>query len=307
MNKLNGLINNNSFENQVLYLLDKPNKDFGFFYQDKTVYFGRKSIPGTDTESIDTSYLDLNMNVYIQSVTLNSSFDSGYYDLLAFKGNIDDETYFDIFYNICNAYCYDSKGISFYDFFKSLTDIFKQDRGEVYKKLIGLIGELIVIKKFYKEMKLNISNNWHLTGTNSKFDFSFKNSNLEIKTTIKSELAFEIRHSQIFNNQNNYIGVCSLIETGEGESLQSLKDFFNSIDEFSNNVNFQISLNNEYMKVTEKKDREKSFVLDDFKIYSIRNMETITNVPSCISSISYKYDFSNIVESSINELFEDER
>ena len=151
MNKLNGLINNNSFENQVLYLLDKPNKDFGFFYQDKTVYFGRKSIPGTDTESIDTSYLDLNMNVYIQSVTLNSSFDSGYYDLLAFKGNIDDETYFDIFYNICNAYCYDSKGISFYDFFKSLTDIFKQDRGEVYKKLIGLIGELIVIKKFYKE------------------------------------------------------------------------------------------------------------------------------------------------------------
>ena len=149
MNKLNELINKNYFEDQVLYLLDKPSEEFGFFYQDDTVYFGRKSVPGTEAESIDTSYLDLNMNVYIQSVTLDASFTTGYYDLLAFKGNIDDEMYFDIFYNICNAYCFDSKGISFYDFFKSLADIFKRERGEVYKKLIGLIGELLVIKKYF--------------------------------------------------------------------------------------------------------------------------------------------------------------
>lgn len=302
MNRLNEIIDNNNFDVDVLYLIYKPNDEFGFFYQNGTVFFGKKSIPGTEAESIDTSYLDLNMNIFIKSISFDSSFTTGYYDLLAFKGRTSDEMYFDTFYNICNAYCSDTKGISFYDFFKSLTDIFKKDRGEVYKRLIGLIGELMVIKKIYSEKGINIADNWHLTGTNSKFDFSFLNSNLEIKTTTKSEMVFELKHSQIFNNQNNYIGVVSLIETGEGESLDSLREYFNSMDVFSNDVKFQIALTNEYLKVKEKKDREKSFALDSFEVFSINDMETINEIPSCISSIKYNYDFSYVEPCSIDEV-----
>lgn len=302
MNKLNSIIINNEFENDKLYLLLKPNNDFGFFYQNHIVYFGKKSVPNTEQESITTSYLDLNLNIYVESLSLDSSFETGKYDLLAYKGDLDNEMYFDIFYNICNAYCFDSKGISFYEFFNSLVDIFRKEKEQNFKNLVGLLGELFVIKKVYEDYHHSLANNWHLTGSNSRFDFSFKKCNLEIKATSKSESVFLLKHSQIFNNQNNFVGVCSLIETGEGESIESLFQYFKSIPEFSQNVKFQLALNDEIMKVNNLSDRRKSFVLDSFKIYSNKNMETLVDIPPMISKIEYEYDFSDIEESSFDEI-----
>lgn len=302
MNKLNEIIENNTFISSKLYLLEKPAENFGFFYQDGIVYFGKESTLGTETESIDTSYLDLNMNVYMESDDENQSFKSGYYDLLSFKGDIND-SYFDIFYSICSSYCKDNRKIDFYDFFNSIIEIFKKNKAEIYKKLIGLIGELLLIKEMFEKHKINIADSWHLTGTNSKFDFSFKNSNLEVKTTSKSEVTFKLKHSQIFNNQNNYVGVVSLIETGRGDSIDTLVEYFKTNSEFNANVKFQIALVNEYTKITSKNDREKSFAIDSIKFFSVKNMPTIKDIPSEISHIEYEYDFVGIEESGYKEMF----
>ncbi|MDD4156816.1 MAG: PD-(D/E)XK motif protein, partial [Candidatus Cloacimonetes bacterium] len=216
MNKLTEIINETKFENGKLYLIDKPNDLFGFFYQDQIVYFGKRSDnSSTDINPIYTQYLDLNAHVYISNITENSSFKAGYYDLLSFKGELDDQ-YFDVFCNICLVFSNDVS-LSFIEFFTSLVDIFQKAKESTFKNLIGLIGEFFLIKQTYETQCINVSNNWHMTGINSKFDFCFKNFNIEVKTTTKSEQKFLLKHSQIFNNQNNYVCVVSLIETGEGE------------------------------------------------------------------------------------------
>lgn len=303
MNKLNEIIFNNEFDKDKLYLLYKPTNDFGFFYQNNVVYFGKRSSNKAISESISTAYLDLNMNIFIESLSMDSSFESGTYDLLAFKGNLDNEMYFDIFFNICNSYCFDSESISFYEFFNSLVNIFKKDNDKSYKNLIGLIGELLVIKKAYTDYGISIANNWHLTGSNSKFDFSFSKSNLEIKSTTKSELVFLLKHSQIFNTQNNFVGVCLIIETGEGFSINDLEKYFSGISLFSQNVKFQLALMKEILKISNR-DKERSFVLDEFKVFSIKDMATISDIPPMVTNIQYDYDFSYLKESKFEEVID---
>ena len=305
MNKLNEIISNNVFIDNKLYLLEKPADGFGFFFQNGIVYFGKESEIGTEAESIDTSYLDLNMNVYMESEEEEQSFKTGYYDLLSYKGDLDD-LYFDVFYKICKSYCLDTKGISFYDFFNSIVEIFKRNKADIYKKLIGLIGELLFIKFIYEKYNKNIIDNWHLTGANSKFDFSFKNLNIEVKTTTKNDLVFKLKHSQIFNNQNNFVCVVSLIETGIGDTLSSLINYFENTPVFARNVKFQIALVNEYVKISSKDDKEKAFSLDNISCYSISNMPSITDIPAEISNIVYEYNFSDIEETLLEEILADE-
>lgn len=298
MNKLNETIEKTEFKTDILYLLDSPDVNFGFFYQNGTVYFGKKSVSGTETESIDTSLLDMNLNIYIQSVESGNSFESGYYDLLAFKGELDGD-HFDIFYNICVSYCQDVSDISFTGFFNALVDLFKKNKESIYKNLVGVIGELFLIKYCCEKYGINLSDNWHLTGSNSKFDFSLKSCNIEVKTTSKVESEFLLKHYQLFNNQNNYISVISIIETGEGESLQSLCTYFSVNEPFANNVKFQIALTRELLRVNEKKEKARSFCLDKLKIYSVKNMETIGSIPANISEVQYNYNFTDVKESNL--------
>lgn len=301
MNKLNEIINKMNFENGKLYLIDSPNNNYGFFYQDQIVYFGKKSDSSSkDICSIDTQYLDLNAYVFISSVTENNSFESGRYDLLSFKGELEDQ-YFDVFYNICLAFAQD-KALSFVEFFSSLVEIFQKPKDGQYKNLIGLIGELMFIKNAYEKTGIDISDNWHLCGINSKFDFSFNDFNIEIKSTTKSEQKFLLNYNQVFNNQNNFVGVVSIIETGEGESLKSLYNYFLGEQKFSKNVKFQIALSKEMIRVTDKKERLRSFAIDSIELYSVKDMETITYIPSCISNVTFDYDFTDTPKYKVEDI-----
>lgn len=303
MNLLNDIIDKSVFENGKLYLLNKPSNDFGFFYQDGIVYFAKKSMPSTTNSSVDTAYLDMNLCVYITSDNSTGSFETGNYDMLAFKDKLEGIE-FDAFYNICVSYANDSSDLDFSDFFSSLVELFKKTKEGSTKNLIGLIGELLLIKKIYEDYEINISENWHLTGSNSKFDFSFEQFNLEVKTTTSSEMKFLLKHDQIFNNQKNYIAVVSLIETGDDESIETLSKYFSTTEPFKNNVKFQIAIQKELLKVTEKKDKKRSFALDDVEIFDCEKMQTITNIPGCISKIEYYYNFSDLDSIEIESIFE---
>lgn len=302
MNKLNTIINSTEFLKDKLYLLEKISDDFGFFYQNGIVYFAKKSTPGSVNHSVDTSYLDMNLCVYISSEEDNSSFDTGNYDMLAYKDKLEG-VYFDVFYNICLSYANDSGEFEFSDFFSSLVEIFKKTKEGSTKNLIGLIGELMLIKKIYEDYEFNMASNWHLSGSSSKFDFSFENFNLEVKTTTGSEMKFLLKHDQIFNNQKNYICVISLIETGDDESLDSLVDYFANTIPFRNDVKFQIAIQKEILKITEKKDKKRGFALDSIDIFDCEKMETIHNIPGCISKINYEYNFAELESEDISELF----
>ena len=305
MNKLLEIINEKKFENDKLYLIEKPSDEFGFFYQNGIVYFAKESSPSISNHSVDTSYLDMNLGVYITSEDENSSFKTGNYDMLAFKSDLN-SLEFDVFYNICKAYVEDSSEYDFAEFFSSLVELFNKSKEGNKFNLIGLCGELLFIRKLYEEYEINVSNNWHLVGSKSKFDFSFPEFNLEVKTSTKNEMTFLLKHDQIFNNQKNYIAIVSLIETGEGYNIDSLNEYFKNTYPFSNNVKFQIALQSELLKLTDKRDKKRFFVLDEMEVFECDKMNTIQNIPNCITNIKYDYNFGDLESVDIEELFNGE-
>lgn len=302
MNKLLQIINGKQFEQDKLYLIDKPSNEFGFFYQNGIIYFAKESSPSVTNHSVDTPYLDMNLSVYITSEDENSSFKSGNYDMLAFKEDLN-SLEFDVFFNICKAYVSDSSDYDFAEFFNSLVELFNNSKDSSNLNLIGLIGELIFIKKMYEEYEINTANSWHLVGSKSKFDFSFPEFNIEVKTSTKSEMKFLLKHDQIFNNQKNYIAIISLIETGEGESIDSLSYYFKNKFPFSNNVKFQIAIQQELLKIHDKRDKKRSFTLDEMNVFECSKMETIKQIPSFVSNIKYEYNFDDLESINIEELF----
>ena len=299
MNQLLEIIKSRTFENDKLYLIKNLNDDYGFFYSNKEIIFGKKSDRTSIGSSISTDYLDMELNVYIESLNLNNTYNSGNYDLLIFK-NITEEIKMDIFYSICCSYANDQSGISFSDFFNSLVDIFREHGDMDYANVLGLLGEMIFIKKVYEVSGKNISQNWHRTGINSKFDFTFSGLNIEVKTTSKSELEFSLKHSQIFNNQNNYVAIVNVLETGEGESIETLCDYFQKTKPFSTDVKLQICINKELTRV--RKPGKNKFSLDNIFLIDVNDMKRLDDIPSCISNISYDYDFSDIRKSDINKI-----
>lgn len=305
MNKLNGIIDQQILENGKLYLLEKPCDGFGFFYQDGVVYFAKNSSDSSSGESVGTSCLDINLGVRITSDEENSSFKTGCYDMLAFKDDLKTSK-FDVFYKICSSYAHDSNKLEFSEFFRTLVDLFNKPKDEIQRNLIGLIGELMFMKKIYEDFGANASNNWHLCGSNSKFDFSFQKFNVEVKTSTNENMTFLLKHSQIFNNQKNYVCVISIIETGEGDSVGSLVDYFSNNVPFRNNVKFQIAIQKELARVADKKDKERRFVLDTIEVFDCSKLKTIENIPGCISNVQYDYNFSETNSIDVSDLFETE-
>lgn len=303
MNKLNEIINSQSFTNDKLYLLYKPSPEFGFFYQNNVVYFACKSSFSSSSDSVETAYLDMNLGVNITSDNENGSFETGAYDMLAFKDKFDGPE-FDAFYNICTSYAQGSSDLEFPDFFNSLVELFKKTKDDSKKNLVGLIGELMFIKCLNDDYGINASENWHLSGSNSKFDFSFPTFNVEVKTSTNSNMTFLLKHNQIFNNQKNYICVVSVIETGEGESIETLVNSFSTNEPFKNNVKFQIAIQKELLKVTDKKDRHRKFVLDSIDVFDGNTLKTISQIPGCISNIEYDYNFSESEPVELASIFE---
>lgn len=73
---------------------------------------------------------------------------------------------------------------------------------------------------------------------------------------------------------------------------------------FKNNVKFQIAIQKELLKVTENKDKKRSFALYDIEIFDCEKMQTITNIPGCMSQIENYYNFSDLDSIEIKSIFE---
>lgn len=300
MNRLNELIYNNSFEKDKLYLLKKINDDFGFFYQNDNVYFGKKANEFSDKSlTLETSCLNFYAKLSIKAITSNASFEEGEYDLLMFK-NVEDISLFDVFYEMCLTYIASSEQISFYEFFNNLSTMF-DEKNDIFENIEGLVGELILAKEMYEKYNLNIMKYWHTNGSTSKFDFSFPNYNVEVKTTIKTEPIFTIKHDQIFNNQNNYVAIVNIIENGNGIDVITLINYFLNDNEFKNDFNVTKKLFAELLRLNNNKNKDKKFNLVEINFVDINDMNQIKDIPSNISKMVYSYDFSDTKKKSFDD------
>src|SRR5699024_7007357 len=145
----------------------------------------------------------------IRSFEKNQTFISGRYNVLDFlptaKGY--DESNLESFVNLCVAHTEFMGGKAFVKFFFSLSELFQSPKYQQSKNLIGLFGELSFLKYLCETFSLDLSDRWHSGGEFDKYEISLKNKNIEIKTTSTPDENVIIKHSQLFNTDQNYLVV----------------------------------------------------------------------------------------------------
>lgn len=284
------------------YLVQKINDKAAFFLNNNQLYFVVRAV--SLEEKIDkTTYLTLYTHININASQDAGSIENGYYDMLIYNGLIDDPS-FQSFYDLCAMFATSEYSISFSDFFDALVKLFSAPKEQNYKNLIGFFGELFLIKEVSEKCNLVIAENWHNSiGTNDKYDFSFKNFNIEVKTTSDETMEFEIKHSQIFNDKLNYLALFNIQSDNSGYTMSDLFDYFKEHNQFSSNIKFWVKLHTEKLKINQNDFASRKFSIKKLMFYCNRDLNTIGQIPECISKIHYLYNFANKKGCSLEEIF----
>jgi hypothetical protein len=271
-----------------LYLLEKISDSAGLFLFDKKIAFAQKTNSAGGV-AVSTNFVEFQPSILVKSVVNDPSFESGRFDFLILK-SMDSDELTNSFIDLTSLYG-QHPTMPFDSFISSIVELFQLPKKQIELDCIGLYGELSFIYAAWK-LGIDISVYWHLNGVFSKYDFSSKKVNVEVKTSTSDSNTFLIKHSQIFNGSNNVVALVSLRdEEAMGRSLKDIVAFFQNTAPFCDNVAFQISLRKELMKKIGNEVFEKRFSVSGIYGFKSDWLQTIANIPECISDISYKYTF----------------
>lgn len=281
----------------TLYLLEKVSNGGGFFALNGNALYMVPNTEACTSQNIKTEYLRLQTCTHISAFDGSSrSFDTGYYDFIElFVGNKEDcLENLSAFVNLCVSYSIDSEEIDFISFFDSLVKLFQLPTEQQYKNLVGLYGELSVIKYFFDEFKEDFSKFWQTEGEYSKIDIVTPKINIEVKTTTTDILAFKLKHSQLFdNNVETYLAAVSLSENNSGKSLNELIREMCNNPHYCNSLSFSTNVEREKRKISPKEADRKRFVFKSVRLYNSNDICPFPVIPANISDLSYKIDLSN--------------
>lgn len=287
-------------EDNVLLLAKKLTTSSGLFVSMNKVLYLQKTKRG-DSTFLNTEFLSYESRVMVTSVVNDASFQSGFYSAIIYKG-IPDKDKLTTFTLLAESYANNNEIMDLEKFFYSLIDLFQLPQEQKTKNLIGFYGELKFIELIWKTYGISIASNWHTSGVMSKYDFVFVKANFEIKTTIGCNLIIPIKHSQLFNNANNYLIIMSCELNNSGETLNKLVDRLIELEPFKNNIQMQIKLLKERARVSENEANETKLFFKEYRAFKVSSLETITGIPDYVSDIVYNYDFSKTKIFELNTL-----
>lgn len=292
IDEINKIKQKSTFNTKRLYLIALLKEDTGFFLNGDKLVFAVK-YNGDAKESISTKYLILETDICIGSIENYPSFKTGYYNLLSYNYVVDDQ-YLDSFVELCKNYSSLDSNFKFVDFFYSLLKLFEPVKETSFINCVGLFGELVIIKRMFLSYDIDISKEWHnALGALDKYDFSFKNFNLEVKSTVKKSNIFTLKHNQVFNGSTNYISIINLELDNSGETLSDLYSFFKTTSVFNKNIDFMIKLEKEKRRIDPNDFEIKKISISKIRFFCSKDLKTISNIPDCIEQITYNYDFTN--------------
>ena len=290
----------------LVYLAKKLSKKAGFFVSSGHLLYIVRNCDHESAQSISTEYLRLNTNVEIKAFADGQQFETGKYNILEYipteEGYID--TDLQSFVNLCSAHALYMNSDEFIKFFYSLINIFQYPAEQAYKNLIGLFGELAVIKFIYEHTGRDISADWHKSGSAGKYDFVFNKFNIEVKSSISAEKEAEIKHHQLFNSDNNYLAVVSLENNNAGRSTNQLIRELLTAPDYCNNYNFAINVEKERKRISPTDSESRLFVVKDISFYCAKDINPFPYVPNVITSLSYKLDLSDANHIEIKNVLE---
>ena len=301
INEIRNKLKYNIFNDDLVYLLYKVNHNSGFCFYNKKVIFIIENLDNLSYKSLDTTFLSLKCDLKIESIENDSSFNTGYYNVIFYNDNIMEEEFY-TFINLCYIYSECDKKIRFDEFFFKMSSLFQIPKEENYTNLLGFFGESLFLEKFYLSYNIDLSKNWHIVNTFDKYDFCINdNCCIEIKTSSKNKDTFKLKHDQIFNNHNIFIVTINIKESPNGNTILELIENINMHDVFSKNIDFQIKLEEEKRKLNSKYATKNRFIFSNLNIYLNKELDSIENYPSNISNIIYDYEFEGCKNIDIDD------
>lgn len=288
---LKNIIKDIKMETDILYLLEQYNKTSGLFMLNNKYVFIEENLHSYNADGIETEFLTLKTSINIESIGNDPSFKKGNYNLIIFKSEeIDSEM--ENFFKLCKLYS-KNNDYNFKEFFTSLYNIFQSKKYERSLNLIGLWGELYVLCFLKYELNIDGSKYWHASSVD-KYDFVFPNIPLEIKTTNSKERLLSIKHDQIFNNQFKILGAVFVDNNNSGESILDLIAKLNKDKNIAGNMDFQLKLQQEIIKLSVDDLSSRKFTLNELKFFKSSKIPSIRDIPENITDIEYKYSCDNL-------------
>lgn len=276
----------------VIYLVKKLSQNTGFFITNGHLLYLVYNFENITHKSLTTDYLLLNTNIEIQSFKNNQAFVSGKYNVLDFLPTEEgyNENNLESFVNLCISHTEFMGGKSFVKFFFSLSELFQEPKEQKYKNLIGLYGELFFIKYLCQTTSLDLSDRWHTGGSLDKYEITLEAKNIEIKTTAAVDEEVTIKHTQLFNSDQNYLVVICIEESNSGKTLNQLISSMQKDPIHYNNYNFILNIEREKKRVSPVDADNKKFSIKSIDVYDADEINPFPEIPECISNLTYKLD-----------------
>lgn len=276
----------------AIYLVKKLSQNTGFFITNGHLLYLVYNFENITHKSLTTDYLLLNTNIDIRSFKNNQAFVSGKYNVLDFLPTEEgyNENNLESFVNLCISHTEFMGGKSFVKFFFSLSELFQDPKGQKYKNLIGLYGELSFIEYLCQVTSLDLSDRWHTGGSSDKYEITLGTKNIEIKTTGVADGEVTIKHMQLFNIDQNYLVVICIEESSSGKTLNQLISGMKKDPVHYNNYNFVLNVEREKKRVSPVDADNKKFSVKSIKVFNADDINPFSEIPGCISNLTYKLD-----------------
>lgn len=276
-----------------IYLIKALTDSAGFFANSGKLLYITKDIYGYPYEGIETDYLKLQTHVRINSVKNNQTFSDDYYNVIIYKGNLDDSNIAS-FIQLCSIHAKNSEDLNFKEFFYSLITLFQLPTEQAFKNAVGLYGELKFMQYAKDRKNIDISTSWHRSGSYSQYDFSNSESSVEIKTTMSNNFEVTIKHLQIFGDHPCTLVVINCDHYENGETIEEVIAAMHSDPDAFNGLNFSINLAKELKRVSMNDVKEIRFCVRQIQFFATEDINPFSSIPDTVSKLSYKLDVSEL-------------
>lgn len=276
----------------AIYLVHKLSDCSGFFMSQKHLVYMAYNNEGAAHQNLATEFLRLNTNIEITAIENNQQFESGKYnviEILPVDGVYDDAS-LDSFINLCVAHTKFMGASAFVKFFYSLINLFQYPKEQKFINLIGLFGELSFLKYVSQVMNTDFSDCWHKSGSTDKYDIALESCNLEIKTTMTGDELVTIKHSQLFNMDQNFLVTVLVEENNGGITLNQLITEMQTHPNHFKSFNFALNIEKEKKRISPIDAETKKFAFKSVTIYDADAINPFRELPENISDLTYKLD-----------------
>ena len=273
------------------YLLEEITDRAGFFVVDGLPVYGVLASGHKPAAPVRTALLELNTGIDLLPICKGEETVVQTFDLIR-TTIIPDQREADAFFTLCRDHAKGGSGLTLREFFFAASKLFRQKSAQGRRNAIGLFGELTVMELGSKH-GFDLSESWQKVGTESKYDFSLDELNIEVKTTTRHEMIALIKHAQLFNEDRNVLCFCRIEKSPVGTTLSELAQRLKDGNVCFTTLESRLAIARELLAI-EDGELKTPYKLVSITFYKCEDINPFLEISDRVSSLSYEYDLAGL-------------